>query len=138
MPVSAVKHAVSIGNGGAYTINEVRQGMPLDYVADKLRCAIESAHANLLNINQYVPKNLPPEPEFHSHSPNGVKNDLLRSSAVLSLHYAVTAYLALHNMLAAIQDIGACVEIEKFSKEQLSSWLDSIEKNGSLLGCSQQ
>ena len=121
-------------NGSAYTRTESRNGVPLDYVGEKLRHAVESAHENLRNIKRFVPENLPAAPEFQYYVPNGIKNDLLLSSANNAFSYSLQAYLALHNMLGKMEIGSIEAELEKKNFQELRRWLNAIEKEGSVLG----
>ena len=71
-------------NDQAYVKTETRTGPPLDYVAEKLRLSIEGLH----RIHQ------------------GLKDchDNLFTQAHHSFHTAVTAYLALKNLLGMATD----------------------------------
>lgn len=121
-------------NGPAFTKKEERYGPPLDYVGEKLRHAIEAAHASFNNIKDFVPTNLPREPDFNEHAPEGIKNDMLLSSAAEALHYSIVSYLALYNMLGAAKGNGTFNNIAQKSKGDLKKWLDLIEREGSASG----
>lgn len=121
-------------NGSAYTTTESRKGVPLDYVGEKLRYAVESAHENLRNIKRFVPENLPAAPELQYYVPNGIKNDLLLNSASHTFSYSLHAYLALHNMLGELQIGNIEAELEKKNFQELRLWLNTIENEGGVLG----
>ena len=121
-------------NGSAFMKKEQRYGPPLDYVGEKLRHAVEAAHANLSNIKNFVPANLPPSPEFNDGAPKTIKSDLLLSSASEALHYSVTSYLALYNMLGAANVNSTLQNIEEKSTSDLKKWLDLVEREGSVAG----
>lgn len=120
-------------NGPAYKKEELRFGPPLDYVGEKLRHAVESAHANFHNIFSFVPTNLSPQPQFNESAPVSIKNDMLVSSASQTLHYTVVAYLALYNMLGSANVNGTVEHIASKSTAELKKWLDLVEREGSVL-----
>ena len=121
-------------NGSAYTTTETRNGVPIDYVGEKLRRAVEAAHDNLRNIKRFVPDDLSAAPQFQEYAPRGVKNDLLLSSAISAFDYSLNAYLALHNMLGTMQNRSIIEELEKKNFEELQQWLNTIESEGTVLG----
>jgi hypothetical protein len=120
-------------NGSAYTREERRNGPPLDYVGEKLRKAVESAHATYKAVVGFVPRDLPPEPEFDPSAPSSAKFDILAHNAYYALSYSLTAFLALYNMLGVVRD--DYVEgIAAKSRDELRIWLDLIEREGSVHG----
>ena len=108
-------------NDGAYEKEEVRTGPPLSYVAEKFRRGMELTHflINTLKVGE----------ELDSEE----KNRFL-SHAQGSLRYQLTGYLALHNMLALVNDQGFFARIENYSYDDFRDWLDRIDQQGSVSG----
>jgi hypothetical protein len=120
-------------NAGAYEKEEKRKGPPLAYVGEKLRRAVESAHDTYQAIERDVPDNLPQPARAHG-SAYSTKQDGLVSPAYSTFIYSVTAYLALYNMLGMITDPKKVSALLAMKREDLSAWLDGIEREGSVHG----
>ncbi|WP_414039276.1 hypothetical protein ACJU26_08590 [Acidithiobacillus sp. M4-SHS-6] len=121
-------------NGPAYEKNESRYGVPLTYVGEKLRYALENYHYLLQEIGRSVPDNPPLPDEFHEWAPISAKQDLLETPAWASFHYQLTAFAALFNMLASVQSRTDIERLGKMSENDFMDWLDFIENEGSVLG----
>ena len=97
--------------GEAYTCTETRTGPPLSYVAEKLRHCLEglqSCHGR-------------------ASDDSGQRIDLWGP-----FNYALTAYLALHNVLKMAEDGKAAEKLLCLPGEEFRSWLDSVAHKGSL------
>lgn len=120
-------------NGNAYIITEHRRGPPLEYVGEKIRKSLEASHSLYKDILRFVPNNLPIAPQFKESAPTTIKFDMLASNAHYALHNSIVAFLALHNMLGAVK--GDYVsDIAARSKDDLTVWLNLIEREGSVNG----
>ena len=98
-------------NGPAYQRREVREGPPLDYVADKLRHSLESLH-ELVAIES---------------------GDELRP-AQTAFHYALVAYLASNSMLAAANAPFFSERLARQPRAEFEQWLDAIDRGDSVTG----
>lgn len=107
-------------NGPAYTKTQERNGSPLEYVAEKLRCAIEDTHY-LLHESVYSETRLS-------------INEASSRPAFSSFHYQITAFIALYNMLTMLEDPNRIKEFATYTRDELKTLLDFIESNGSLSG----
>tara|TARA_B100000749_G_C18431684_1_gene468220 strand:- start:742 stop:1098 length:357 start_codon:yes stop_codon:yes gene_type:complete len=107
-------------NGPAYTKAEERTGSPLDYVGEKLRCAIEDTHY-LLHESVYSENRL------------SIKEASSRP-AFSSFHYQITAFIALYNMLTMLEDPNRTKEFATYTRDEIKKLLDFIESNGSVSG----
>ena len=94
-------------NGPAYQRPELRVGPPLDYVAEKLRRSLEHQHRALAETSQ---------------------------DALAAFHYALVAYLALNNMLAAANPPSFSTRLAQMTPDQFVHWLDAVDSGGSVLG----
>ena len=97
--------------GPAYTCTETRTGPPLSYIAEKLRYCLEGLHSR----------------HTQASDDPGQRSDLWGP-----FNYALTAYLALHNLLKLAEDGKAAGNLLSLSSEEFRSWLDSVERKGSL------
>jgi len=120
-------------NAEAYEKEEQRKGSPLDYVGEKLRRAVESAHDTYKAIERDVPDNLP-QPVKARGSAYSTKQDALLSPAYTTFVYGLTAFMALYNMLGVIEDPQKIPALLAASREDLSAWLDGIQREGSVNG----
>ena len=123
-------------NGPAFQKEEQRVGPPLDYVAQKLRYAVEGIHATVLSLKENIPDDFP----IPSHFPSdflhrdvfSAKNDLFLSPACSALSFSITAYLALNNMLNLPGVSELADQAEDLSREELKNRLDLIDSEGSV------
>lgn len=97
-------------NGQAYTSRQYRDGIPLSYVAQKLRCGIEDLH------------------RYAQSCPNGC-NDLR-----LAMYYLLAAHLGLHNMLGKANDPALVDRLLDGSSHKLQKWLCLVEREGDVHG----
>jgi hypothetical protein len=104
---------VGDSNAGAYQKTEQRVGPPLDYVAEKLRGAVEQIHA------------------VHARLGSG---DAARAAAQAAFHYALVAYLALNNMLTLAGDHQVVTRLLAMPGDELDRWLDAVDSEGSVTG----
>ena len=98
-------------NGPAYKQREVREGLPLDYVAEKLRASLEALHG------------------VHARA-----DAELAREAFAAFHYAVVSYLALKNMLAASHAPGFAGRLARMPRAEFERWLDVVDRGGSVTG----
>jgi len=113
-------------NGPAYQKKEERTGPPLDYVSEKLRFCIESLHETIRSIKKAIRETGSSEPS--------AKADILLVPAWSSFRYAVTAFFALHNILALANDQGIFDRLLDYSREDFHDWLTNLEKEGLVSG----
>ena len=97
-------------NGQAYTARQYRDGVPLPYVGEKLRCAIEDLHR-------------------HAQRCQGDRNEL-----GMTMHYLLVAYLGLHNMLGKANDPALVYRLLDGRREELQKWLRLVEREGDVYG----
>jgi hypothetical protein len=97
-------------NGPAYTKSEERHGVPLDYVGQKLSCAIEE----LNRVARQHPELLPE----------------LRTT----MHYLLVAHLGLHNLLAKANDRSLVDRVLNLNTDELDQWLEMTIRHGDVEG----
>jgi hypothetical protein len=97
-------------NGPAFTSAQVRQGVPLSYVGEKLARAIEELH-------RYASTH--PEQHQELYGP---------------MYFLLVAHLGLHNMLAKASDRTLPTRLLQGSREELERWLELIERDGDIAG----
>ena len=100
-------------NDGAYVGEQLRIGPPLDYVCEKTRRTLESLHAAL--------RELPGD-------------SVSRSDVLYAFMNAVTAHLALNNLLALLNEPDARERLLRMSWERFQDWLDRVDRGGSVTG----
>ena len=111
-------------NDSAYEMTEERTGVPLDYVAEKLRKSVEASH-QVLNTIGRINQNAPTDAEQ-------VKS--LQMHALLAFQYGLTSYLALMNMLALANESNVFERLAHYSREEFRDWLSRIQQQGSVTG----
>ncbi len=111
-------------NGPAYRKTEEREGVPLDYVAEKLAVALRSLHQHARDLVQALPKEVAESDQ----------SDRLPIRVYDALHKLVVAFLALHNMLASAGNPALVARLLAKSPEELSIWIDTVERGGSVSG----
>ena len=113
-------------NGPAYQAKQVRVGVPLDYVGQKLRSCIESLHYAIRGSPAVIPARQP-----GSESAGNVALAAQRGAFM----YAIIAFLALQNMLGIASDPEVVAErLSAYARNELRDWLDQIEQGGSVVG----
>ena len=121
-------------NGPAYEKKEVRVGPPLEYVAEKMRHTVEQAYNTVrIVLGAEVSADLA------SHIPRFDLRELERNNqgfrtAKATMRYAVHAYVALQNMLGAMNDDSLIERLIMGTSADLEAWLDRVEQEGSVLG----
>lgn len=118
-------------NGSAYEKWEIRNGAPLGYVAEKLRHALEDMHSLARSLRQYVPTDAE-NPCAPSGLPFSVRDDCLISAADAAFHYALVAFLALHNRLALADEPQIEERLLRKSGSGFSAWVKEIERRSTL------
>ncbi len=108
-------------NNGAYEHPEIRHGLPLDYVSEKLASALEDIHRAYQHLKAGSP-------------PKGQDEDQALKSTWAAFRYSTTAFLALHNMLGLIDDQSKFDALLKLSPKKFSSWLTMVRREGSISG----
>lgn len=126
MPTGQIKD-----NGSAYEKWEIRNGAPLDYVGEKLRHSLEEVHDLVRSVRELVPDDSE-NPRAPSDLPYSIRDDRLLSGADAAFHYALVAFLALHNRLALVDESGLEVELLDLSRSAFGSWLTDIERRSTL------
>lgn len=121
-------------NGPAYEKNEARNGPPLSYVGEKIRYALENCHDLLQGIESCVPNNLPLPDGYQEGASLSAKLDFLKSPALASFHYQVTAFAALFNMLGMVKSSKDIERLAQTPEKDFKKWLDFVEREGSVLG----
>ncbi len=111
-------------NNGAYEQPEIRHGLPLHYVSEKLASALESTH----KAYQALKKRQAGDPSI------GQEREQARRSTWAAFRYSTTAFLALHNMLGLIDDQGKFDALLKLSSKRFSAWLATVRREGSIGG----
>ena len=97
-------------NGPAYTSEQVRQGVPLSYVGEKMARAIEELH-------RYASKHPAQHQELYG-----------------PMYFLLVAHLGLHNMLAKAGHRTLPTRLLQASPEELDRWLELIERDGDVAG----
>ena len=97
-------------NGPAYTSRQDRHGVPLDYVAEKSRSAIEELHRL------------------------GQRNPSARDAALPAMYFMLVAYLGLNNMLGKANDRKLAPRLLGGSTKKLRAWLDLVAREGDVRG----
>ena len=95
-------------NDDAYEKLQERTGLPLEYVAEKLRNSVAAIH-QVLAAAEDTDANDPAKAESLR---------LLRLNSSLAFRYGVTSYLALMNMLALANDKDVFERLANYSKEE--------------------
>lgn len=120
-------------NGPAYQKPENRTGVPLDYVAEKLRASLESLHFLIGIIGNDLSDGLSP-PGGLTASAYATKKDGLWMSSFVAFRSGITAFLALNNMLALANDQDLFERLLGYSHEEVKEWFDRIADHGSVTG----
>jgi hypothetical protein len=126
MATSAIKD-----NGSAYETWEIRNGAPLGYVGEKLRHALEGVHDLARSIREFVPDDSA-NPLAERPLPCSVKQDFLLSPAEAAFHYALVAFLGLHNRLALADEPELEARLLSLSRSAFNEWLADIERHSTL------
>ncbi len=100
-------------NDGAYVREQRRTGPPLEYVCEKTRRTLQSLHEAL--------RKLPGD-------------SVDRSDVQYAFVNALTAHLALNNMLALVNEPDARERLLRMPRERFEDWLDRVERGGSVSG----
>jgi hypothetical protein len=103
----------SSSNGAAFTHVEVRDGVPLDYVGEKLERTIKELHRLAGEIRS-------------GEDTAATIREVMRN--------ALTAHLALHNMLAAAGDTSLSDRFLASNRGEIEGWLLSVYKGGDVCG----
>lgn len=118
-------------NGSAYEKWEIRNGAPLGYVGEKLRHALEGTHDLVRSVREFVPKDSE-NPCAPPDLPCSVRDDCLLSPAQAAFHYALIAFLALHNRLALADEAHLEPQLLSLSTPDFNDWLTDIERHSTL------
>ena len=97
-------------SGPAYTAREIRQGVPLSYVSEKLSHAIIDTHAA------------------------GVAHPEARKRLAHVMYSQTKAFLALHNVLAVADAPGLPEQLLEMERHELHSWIAAVVTHGDLFG----
>ena len=121
---------------GAFTKQELRDGIPLDYIAGKLESALKQAHRLCKAIEDVVPDDLP-QPKTVEGSSYSTKNDGLLSPAEHIFAQTLIAYLGLYNFLAVANtkfegETSQITRLLNFDSQEFDDWLKDVTRRGSL------
>lgn len=113
-------------NGPAYEAEEKRIGVPLDYIAEKLRSCLESLHSGIRGSPAV----------FSPRQPgSGDDGNIALAANRGAFMYAIVTFLALHNMLGIAKDPSDLADrLVDYTRTEFRDWLDQIEQGGSLVG----
>ena len=123
-------------NDGGFTKQELRDGIPLDYIAGKLEGALKTAHRLYREIDDVVPENLP-QPDTVKGTSYNAKHSSLLFDAGYVFENALIAYLGLFNFMAVantkFKDERSQIErLLKMDTQEFGVWVDQITRRGSL------
>ena len=121
-------------NGPAYRKDEVRHGLPLDYVGEKLRYALDAQQRLLRELDVRAANEPATGRTLAGEAAAEPPLDLATQSAIAAFHYLVTAYLALHNMLGSHTGHDYLQRLRSMSGEDFERWLAFVEREGSVSG----
>lgn len=107
-------------NGPAYEHTESRRGVPLDYVAEKLRNAVSTLHHAIRGLSDPNEAQIDASQKLPLHE--------LRSA----FHYALTSYLALKNMLGGLQNLDLPDHLLTLNRHEFRDWLDRVDRGGTV------
>src|SRR5580704_904834 len=96
--------------GPAYTAREIRQGVPLSYVSEKLSHAIEDTHAA------------------------GRAHPEARKRLAHVMYSQTKAFLALHNLLGVADAAGLPEQLLEMDRRELDRWIAAVVTHGDLFG----
>ena len=115
----------------AFTRTETRDGIPLNYVAEKLAHALFAAHV----INQAIDE----EAIIETHNPENPRwrqkvtfKEELKQHAWEIFRQAMKSFLALHNMLSIADQEGIQEKLLAMDSKEFQAWLDYIYREGSV------
>lgn len=111
-------------NNGAYERPEIRHGLPLNYVSEKIGSAVESAYRSYHWLKD----------RKGNESPDDLEHQQAIASIWDTFRCATTAFLALHNMLGLIQDPDKFNSLLKLSPKRFGAWLAMVRREGSISG----
>jgi hypothetical protein len=120
-------------NSSAYEKIELRDGIPLSYVHEKLVSNIKIIHHTYC----FVRDNINDDLQLINHisidlySP---KKDGLLSPLFASFRYSLTSLLALQNMLGIVNNQNIFDKLLAYNEEDFHGWLERIESEGSISG----
>lgn len=113
-------------NASAYEKREVRVGVPLDYVAEKLETCLRGLHA-LVHLAGEQPVN-PPQPG----SALSDKQVSFPAGAQYAFHNGCKAYLALYNLLALFNEPHLVERLLATGMDEFQRWTEFVQEQGSL------
>ena len=113
-------------NDSAYESDELRTGLPLDYVAEKFRHCLEGLHGTIHEIERGCGK--------ESVTTDADQDDLVGFQSKYAFQSAIVGYLALKNMLALASDNDLSSRLLSYSWEEFKDWLYRIDQGGSVTG----
>ncbi|HEV3425206.1 MAG TPA: hypothetical protein VG105_15790 [Paraburkholderia sp.] len=96
--------------GPAYTTREVRYGVPLSYISEKLSQAIEDTHAA------------------------GRAHPEARKRLAHVMYSQTKAFLALHNLLGVADAAGLPEQLLEMDRRELDRWIAAVVTHGDLFG----
>lgn len=102
-------------NADGYERREVRDGMPLEYVGEKLGRAVRAVHQQSRRAR---------------HGVEPVQAD----SSDAAFYYTVTAFVALYNMLGLVADPDRIAQLLDLDEHEFDAWAENVEQQGSVTG----
>jgi len=118
--LEALEDVVGDSNAGAYQKAQLRQGPPLEYVAEKIEYSLEQLHRVLIVVKGDL-------------IDSDVK-DRIEFSIRAAFQYELTAFLALHNLLAPANDPHLTERLLNLSADGFEEWLQNMRSEGSVTG----
>jgi hypothetical protein len=124
-------------NAAAYEKQELRKGVPLSYVGEKLRSSLYYLHGLRTTIREVVPDDSTvPSPVETEH--RSTKEERLVGPADMAFYYALVSFLALYNSLGRLGEWGKEEEkiraLKWLHRTEFEAWLDSVASEGSVTG----
>ena len=120
-------------NSSAYQKVELRDGIPLSYVCEKLTESLKTIH----HLNNFIKNNIHDDLKLINPINNNLyspKNDGLLSPLYSSFRYSLTSLLALHNMIGIANNQNIFEKLLSYNEEDFNHWLERIESEGSTNG----
>jgi hypothetical protein len=103
-------------NGPAYEAKEQRRGVPLSYVAEKLRTTLTTLHSSIAAL---------PDPTM---IPNDTNERFALYGLRASFELGITSYLALSNMLGGLREQKLSDRLLTYGRGEFAEWLDRIDR----------
>jgi hypothetical protein len=102
-------------NADGYERREVRDGMPLEYVGEKLGLAVRAVHKQSRQSRQGEASSID-------------------AASYGAFHYTVTAFVALYNMLGLVAEPDRIAQLLELDEDDFDAWVGNVEQQGSVTG----